>query len=260
MSELYEHIQREIKSIGCALKAKRPKTIAYREKANDHRNLSTAWDIDIEKELAERLLALVPEAHVFGEEARREVAPGLRFFIDPIDGTTNFIQMARDYAISVALYHHSDPLMGFVYDVAEDTLYHARKNGGAYRNDERLQVMPTKPKEAILEASLSTLSELQPIFQDDPFRLAKAFRGHRYYGSVALGLCHVAEGRTNLFLSSKAKVWDYAAGRLILEEAGGICAPLFELWPLDMTSTPLLGTSDGLLWSYFFKGWVDING
>jgi myo-inositol-1(or 4)-monophosphatase len=139
--------------------------------------------------------------------------------VDPIDGTTNFAIGIPYFAISVALMKNHQTVLGVIYDPVADEIFSAEKGKGAFLNGVELPIKEWVPtlSEAVAEIDLKRLDE----------KLAAALAVHppyssaRNFGASTLDWCYVAAGRFDLYLHGGQKLWDYAAGALILEEAGG---------------------------------------
>ena len=194
----------------------------------DDGSLVTEADFAAQDALVRRLFALeaVP---VMAEEmpSHEQVAifeRGGRFWcVDPLDGTKNFSEGIPYFAVSVALMEDSRPVFGTVYDPIADEAYFAVRGAGAWLNHSPLRVPSLAPplERAVAEVSL----------RKDTAHLRGALKRHAPYakritsGSSALSWCHLAAARTDVLLHSGQKMWDYAAGALVLEEAGGpFCA------------------------------------
>ena len=141
------------------------------------------------------------------------------WIIDPIDGTTNFIYQKKNFAISIAYYHKKQPIFGIVYDVMADKVFLGITNEGAYLNGEKLPKVNQDRtlKESILYGDLYSLS----MFEKSPEDLRKELVSHRYLGAASLEICAVAENQAQAYISRNLKVWDVAAGVIILNEVGG---------------------------------------
>ena len=141
------------------------------------------------------------------------------WIIDPIDGTTNFIFQQRNFAISIAYYYKEKPVFGFVYDVMADEMFMGITGEGAYLNGERLPQLnqETKLKESIVYGDLYSLS----MFEKDAQALRDEWVAHRYLGAASIEICGVAANRMQSYISRNLKVWDVAAGVIILNEVGG---------------------------------------
>jgi myo-inositol-1(or 4)-monophosphatase len=177
-----------------------------------------------------RRLATLEDIPVLGEEmpSHEQLAifeRGGRFWcVDPLDGTSNFSNGIPFFAVSVALMEGARPVFGTVYDPIADEAFYAVRGGGAWLNHRPLEVPPKGPSlaDAIAEVSL----------RRDTATLRGALKRHRPYarrltsGSSALSWCHLAAARIDVMLHSGQKMWDYAAGALILEEAKGFLCTL----------------------------------
>ena len=202
-----------------------------------NRDLVTYYDRQTEQLLREAILSAFPTDTIIGEEypAANSGAASVTWYIDPIDGTTNFINQHRNYAISVGCWDGPVPLFGLVLDVERQLLYWAKNGEGAWRNEEPIHVSRCQA----VEDSLLTLPGLQAtLLEEQPHRegvtrLARMTRGARGLGSVALELCEVACGEADLLATSQSCPWDHNAARVILAEAGG------AVFTLDGEALPL---------------------
>jgi len=141
------------------------------------------------------------------------------WIIDPIDGTTNFIYQKKNFAISIAYYHREKPVFGIVYDVMADKMFLGITGKGSYLNGEKLEKVNQKRtlSESILYGDLYSLS----MFEKSPKDLRNELVSHRYLGAASLEICAVAENQAQAYISRNLKVWDVAAGVIILNEVGG---------------------------------------
>jgi len=131
------------------------------------------------------------------------------WIIDPIDGTTNFLHGIPHFAICIALQSNNEIVSGLIFDPIKDEMFFAEKNKGAYLNNHRLRVS----KKNSIEDCLFSSNHEGVKFSD---------LNMRYSGCAALDLAYVASGRLDGFFQNKINLWDVAAGKLIVEEAGGI--------------------------------------
>ena len=208
----------------------------------DHQDLVTCWDKNIEQMLRREILQFFPTDRVVGEEYpdKPGCPSGVIWYLDPIDGTTNFINQRRNYAVSVGCWENERPLFGLVLDVERDELYWAKKGGGAWRNGDAMHVSNCGKVSDLLLATPCiqyTFLEEHPQ-RENMLRLARAARAVRSLGSVALELCQLAAGEADMFVTTRSAPWDHNAARVILEEAGGcICTLDGEPLPLNLNTT-----------------------
>lgn len=188
-------------------------------------NFVTEYDKKVQDLLEEKLKAIVPEAHFVGEEESADTVSGKGkyFVVDPIDGTTNFIKDYHVSCISVALIEDGQVQIGIVYNPYLDEMFYAEKGKGAYCNGQKLQVSRQPLSNGIVLFGTSPYYEElhQKSFQM-AYEYFKQALDIRRSGSAALDLCSIAAGRAELYFELKLSPWDYAAGSLIVEEAGGI--------------------------------------
>jgi len=185
----------------------------------------TAADLKAEKTLFEELSKGRP-GYGFLMEERGEVVGSdktHRWIVDPLDGTLNFMHGLPHFAISIALEREGALVAGVVYDVIKDELFWAEKGAGAYLNDRRLRVAArTELNDAVIATGLpfrgkpghdKALAELG--------RVMAATAGVRRFGSAALDLAYVAAGRVDGSWERGLSPWDFAAGAVLVREAGG---------------------------------------
>jgi myo-inositol-1(or 4)-monophosphatase len=201
--------------------------VAHQRKVDG--SLLTEADVAAQHALFRRLQAIAPYP-VLGEEMteaeQRAVwdMGGEAFWcVDPIDGTSNFVNGLPFFAISVALVRERRSVLGVVYDPGADEAFHAVEGGGAFLDGERL---PIKTPPDDLRRCMAGI-ELKRIDRNLAGRLAyeHPFSSQRNLGASTLDWCYLAAGRMHVYLHGGQKLWDYAAGCLILWEAGGaVCA------------------------------------
>ena len=193
-------------------------------------NFVTEYDSAVQKFLFEKLAELYPDAAFVGEEDSADdiarLTSGRAFVIDPIDGTTNFIKHFGISSISVALCENGDTVLGIVYNPYTDEMYCAENGGGAYLLCGGKRT-PLCVSEQSLENGLSLIgtSPYYAELHDRTFAVMRTLFEHsldiRRCGSAALDLCAVAAGRAEVYYEAILSPWDYAAGMLLVREAGG---------------------------------------
>jgi myo-inositol-1(or 4)-monophosphatase len=147
---------------------------------------------------------------------------GFAWYIDPIDGTTNFVHGVPMFCVSIALYKEAVPLIGVCYNPATQEIFHAEKGKGSFLNGKRIQVSATGNLiDALVATGFPYKRENMKKIINCFFNVLSRVQGIRRFGSAALDLCCVACGRFDAFWEMELKPWDMAAGVLILEEAGG---------------------------------------
>lgn len=185
----------------------------------------TEADFAVQKRLTIELRERYPAFELLGEEmdAQRQQEllaqndNGL-WCLDPLDGTSNFAAGLPFFGISLALLIERKPVLGIVYDPIRNECFTAQRDHGAWLNGVRLRVRPT---DLPLRRSLAVVDfkRLGPLGAKLAAR--PPYSSQRNLGSVALEWCWLAVGRFHVYLHGKQKLWDYAAGALILSEAGG---------------------------------------
>ena len=185
----------------------------------------TEADLAAQASLVTELTKLYPVV-VMGEEMSQQQqlqcwedgAAGL-WSIDPIDGTSNFYNGIPYFAISVALMQNGRGLLGVIYNPATKELFYAERGKGAFLNGVAL---PIRKSTASLQSAVANV-DLKRLSRKLAAKVAAnpPYASQRNYGACALEWCYTAAGYFDLYLHGGQKPWDYAAGSLILEEAGG---------------------------------------
>lgn len=188
------------------------------------RDLVSYVDVGAEKILVDGLRSLLPNAGFLTEEKTVSDADGpLRWIIDPLDGTTNFIHGVPAFSVSVALEENETLLIGVVYEINLDECFYAWRGGGAYCNGQRISVTST---EKLIDSLTATGFPYKEFEEMDRFFATLKFlfnhsHGVRRLGSAAIDLVYVACGRFDGFFEYNLNAWDVAGGALIVQEAGG---------------------------------------
>lgn len=198
-------------------------------KAVGHDRVTDA-DLEAESVIVQIIETTFPDHAILAEEGGRtdSDSPYL-WVVDPLDGTSNFSRGIPYYSISVCVVHNEVPIVGAVYDPSGDELFSAVAGGGAYLNGESIVVSDT--------ASLADAMLVTGFFYDRGARMERNLEnigrlfshgivGIRRFGSAALDLCYVACGRADAFWEHELNAWDFAAGALIVREAGGTVTDL----------------------------------
>lgn len=184
----------------------------------------TNVDMQSEKKLVEGLKKILPEAgFIVEEETIKKKGDELNWIVDPLDGTTNYIHGITPFAISIALSHHGNIIMGVVYELGFDEMFYSWEGSPAYMNDRRISVSQTPTIEESIIATgfpYNDFSRLKPYLQSLEYFMRNS-HGIRRFGSAATDLCYTACGRFEAFYEYSLKPWDVAAGSFIVRQAGG---------------------------------------
>ena len=187
-------------------------------------NFVTYVDKGSEKILIDKLTPLIPDAGFIAEEGTSSKrGDRYNWIIDPLDGTTNFLHGVRPYAISIGLMEDDDVIAGVVHEAGGSETFTAWKNGGAWLNGKRIHVSETPALSGALVATgfpYNMFDRLEP-YMALLTHLVTRSHGVRRLGSASVDLAYVACGRYDLFFEYDLKIWDIAAGMLLVREAGG---------------------------------------
>lgn len=231
---------------------------AVRERKADG-SLLTEVDVAAQEWLEESLRQII-DLPVMGEEMtadrQREVwsrgGDGI-WIIDPIDGTTNFVNGIPFFGTSVAFYRNERPLFACVYNPATDEAFYAEGGRGAYLNG--MQLPLRQPHGSLADCVAGVDFKRIPRSLADRLATRPPYYSQRNFGSSAIEWCFVAAGRLDLYLHGGQMLWDYAAGRLILAEAGGfMCSPEHDDFDAaDLWRRAVIGAAH----PQAFKAWVE---
>ena len=184
-------------------------------------NFATEADIRVQSFLKERLTALIPGSSFLGEEGNFTKGD-YTWIVDPIDGTVNFFRDIQFYVISVALVRGDDVLIGVIYNPKVDETYHAVAGNGSYLNGKAIHVSDRDIGHSVVCLAWSVYEKKwADICFDISKELFHSCEDIRRLGSAAYELCLIARGSVELLFEMRLFPWDYAAGSLILKEAGG---------------------------------------
>ncbi len=190
-------------------------------------DLVTEYDVAIEKRLSAELASAFGEYTIVGEESTTTIVhPEKAIYIDPIDGTTNFVHGLPHCAVSVGVWEKGRPIMGVVFNPVLEECFYAVRGEGAYLNDRKITV---SGQESFQQSLIATGFPYTKVDKGDDYQwvlrtmatMLPATRDIRRLGSASIDLCYVASGRFDAYYECNLKPWDVAAGILIVEEAGG---------------------------------------
>lgn len=206
-------------------------------------------DVNSERRICEVIRAVFPDHSILGEEESTAATDVEHLWIiDPLDGTTNFAHQLPHFAVSIGYYHHGIAQCGVVWNPIREDLYVAARGEGATHNGREIHV----GRQATMSESLigigfyydrGAMMEATLAAVGDCFR--RQIHGVRRFGTASLDLAAVASGSYGAYFEYQLSPWDFAAGRLILEEAGGRITTC-DNQPLPLTKTHVLA-SNGLL-------------
>ena len=189
-----------------------------------HANYVTNIDCRVQAFLEEKLCGLLPGSKFIGEEKEnRALTDEPTWIVDPLDGTTNMIHDYRMSAVSIALCRNKKPVIGVIWQPFTQELFYAEEGEGAFLNNRLIHVSDTPFRNALVAFGTAPYYE---ELEDIGMKLASEYLHQcadiRRSGSAALDLAYLACGRHDIFFELRLKPWDYAAGSLIVQEAGGL--------------------------------------
>ena len=222
---------------------RRRHTFTVHEKAPG--DLVTEADIESQNAIRRVIFAAFPDHDFLGEEevadssgnasdASQARSSEYRWIVDPLDGTTNFVHGMDDFAVSIAVQHAGDIIFGCVYAPVDDKLYIAQRGKGAFLNGKRLETSQVyRLRYALVAASLPPIIDKNAPEVGRFIDIMCAAQALRRLGSAALNLSYLAEGKLDAYFATSVKIWDVAAGLLLVREAGGVVTSM-EGGPLDL--------------------------
>lgn len=226
LASLYELVR------DCAREELLPRFAGVQRHVKHDGSLLTEADLALQRRLERELAVRWPQYEFLGEEMTGHEHVALTagsakalWCLDPLDGTSNFAAGIPFFAVSLALLIGGRPEIGIVYDPVRDECFAARRGQGAWLDGENL-ARPVFVPEALRWAIAAVdFKRLEPALAA---RLGgePPYGSQRNFGSSSLEWCWLADGRFHVYLHGGQKLWDYAAGSLILAEAGGVSATL----------------------------------
>jgi myo-inositol-1(or 4)-monophosphatase len=239
--ELAERAARAAGEVLLSYYGRPPEGVESKSSATD---LVSDADREAERTIRELLESERPQDGLVAEEgSRAEAASGRRWVVDPLDGTINFLYGFPAWAVSVALEDADGALAGVVHSPIHGETFRAVRGEGAFLDERQLRVRPARPLDQSLVATgFSYEPDRRAVQAEAIAKLLPRARDIRRAGAAALDLAWVAAGRVDAFFERGLHHWDWAAGRLLVEEAGGSCAWLDDGWP-----GLLAASHDGLL-------------
>jgi myo-inositol-1(or 4)-monophosphatase len=188
-------------------------------------NLVTIYDKKSEEHIINFIRKKYPAHGILAEEGG-DVFTGDEYLwvIDPLDGTTNYAHGVPIFSVSIGVVKNKETVAGVIYDVMQNEMYYAEKGGGTFLNGNRVSVSETnKLSRSLLVTGFPYNIAQNPEGALDKFtKLIKLSRGMRRLGSAAIDFCYVAKGVFDGFWEVHLHPWDICAGKLLVEEAGGI--------------------------------------
>ncbi|MFC7441646.1 inositol monophosphatase family protein [Laceyella putida] len=201
-------------------------TVRFETKSRKN-DLVTEMDRETERFLVEKIMTHFPEHRIMGEEGiteRPERFDGYVWFIDPIDGTSNFVTQGCDFVISIALYHGREGILAIVYDVMRDEMIYTVRGEGVYLNGHQCPSLAADDRaliDSLVAVEFIFRSETSDEYMSKIMELGPHIRGFRVFGATALAMAKVAVGRVQAFVTAGTNPWDFAAGKMLIEAAGG---------------------------------------
>jgi myo-inositol-1(or 4)-monophosphatase len=221
-------------------------------------DLVTQADRSSEKLIVERIRKQWPHHDLIGEEgSRTETGSDYRWYVDPLDGTTNFAHGYPVFCVSMGLEYKGELLAGVVYDPTRDEMFTAAKGSGAQLNGRAIRVSKTtRLKESLVATGFPSHKRHKNPNINFYHQITLRSHGVRRAGSAALDLCYVACGRYDAFWEFNLNSWDTAAGVLLVHEAGGKVTN-FRGEPFSIDSRQVLATN-GVLHAEMLKEFGEI--
>jgi myo-inositol-1(or 4)-monophosphatase len=228
-TELLELAREAARRAGELLRDGRPADLAVAATKSSPIDVVTEMDIAAEKLITDLIAARRPEDGFLGEEgASTKGTSGIRWVIDPLDGTVNYLYGLPTWAVSIAAEQDGETVVAVVAAPMRGETFHAvRGRGawgtGAWAGQRKLACRPAAPlDQALISTGFNYVTEVRAHQADVARRLIPLVRDIRRGGSAAIDLCDVAAGRLDGFYERGLNAWDFAAGDLIARESGAV--------------------------------------
>ncbi|BBJ27528.1 inositol monophosphatase family protein [Athalassotoga saccharophila] len=181
-------------------------------------DLVTSVDLDSQSAIIETLEKTnIP---IVAEESTQKITEKNAFYVDPLDGTLNFVHGIPFFCVSIGYWENEMPIIGVVYDPLRDELFYGIKDKGAYLNGKKLSVKKKDLKDSILSTGLPYNRQKMMRAIEETKKIISSVQEVRILGSAALSLCYLAAGRIDGYWEDEIYPWDVAAGIAISTEAG----------------------------------------
>jgi len=211
-------------------------------------DLVTEADRASEQLIVERLRSHFPTHGIMAEEGGGHESPsGYRWFVDPLDGTTNFAHSFPMFNVTLGLEREGELVAGVIFDPVRQEMFTAERGAGAWLNNRRIRVSAVRRlADSLASTGFPSRKRHQNVNIHFYHQMAMASHGVRRTGSAALDLAYVACGRLDAFWEFGLKPWDMAAGALLVREAGGAVSDMLGD-PHGVTSSENLLADNGVL-------------
>ncbi len=202
------------------------KRVAFELKGES--DLVTEADRASERLIVERLRTHFPTHNIVAEEGGGHTSTSeYRWYVDPLDGTTNFAHSFPVYNVTLGLEHRGEMIAGVIFDPTRNEMFTTELGGGAYLNNRRIHVSKAaRLEDSLIATGFPSKKRHQNINIHFYYHLAMITHGVRRAGAAAIDLAYVASGRLDAFWEFQLNPWDMAAGILLVKEAGGLCSDM----------------------------------
>jgi len=201
-------------------------------------------DLEAERKIIDLIKKNYPDHIILSEESKQLKGNSeYRWIIDPLDGTHNYVRGIEIFGVSIALEYKGEVILGVIYIPSSKQLYLAQKGEGSYLNGQRIKVSQRGLNEASMSYDSSFRLDRGNVMLKNLGELTKRVFNVRMFGSTARSLSFIAEGKIDFAVEYHDRPWDFSAGALIVEEAGGRVTDIY-----------------GRAWSSRSKGYIASNG
>ncbi len=225
--QLCTQVQELVRETGKFIREEKNKISASDVELKSAASLVTYVDKTAESMLVSGLKKLVPDSGFVAEEGTASFKnEKFMWFVDPLDGTTNYIHGITPFSVSVGLAENGEMVLGVVYEITSNEMFYAWQGSAAFSNGKEIKVATAKSSVDTLIATGFPYYNFEETekYIDALRELMKTTRGIRRLGSAAVDLCYVAAGRFDAFFEHALHAWDVAAGVFILRCAGGMAS------------------------------------
>jgi myo-inositol-1(or 4)-monophosphatase len=222
--DLCKKVQQIARDTGSFIRQEQDKIKRENIETKSVASLVTYVDKTAEQEIVKGLKQLIPESGFVAEEGTAGNSnEKYTWFVDPLDGTTNYLHGLAPHSVSIALAKNNELVLGVVYEVGASEMFYAWKGSKAFCNGQEIKAATrSKPEETLIATGFPYYAfNRVDDYIDAMKHLMKTTLGIRRFGSAAVDLCYVASGRFDAFWEHALHAWDVAAGVFILQQAGG---------------------------------------
>jgi len=264
--EMISRLEPMVRQVADEIIVPRFESKEFAEQVKFDGSVLTEVDKQVQDKIQKKLSQIWPDIALLGEEMSAEKQQELLqsksvWCLDPIDGTSNFASGIPFFGVSLALIEKGQSRLGLIYDPIRKECFTAVQGKGCWLNGDELPTV--KKTSAVALKEMIAVVDLKRLLKPESKKLLQAicdkhpYRSQRNFGSCALEWCWLAAGRIQIYIHGGQKLWDYAAGLLILNEAGGVASTIDGeiIAPQNLIPQSVVGGCNKIIYQTWYE-WI----